>query len=190
LLDHQDPVSGVLTSGGRPNLDAFETRDRRSERHFNQIFGPGLPEKMKASLTAFQCFLNVLDVMLRDDESPASAETVFKLRYITLYHVLSSLEKLRNQYEKELGMASRSLLAAMLDHPVSAEIRSGEARHFRNTLIHYTPAEHLVSKLSMTAPYYGLVEACFPARDFPSLQTAVAEHTGRMAALMDQWSGT
>ncbi|MFE6930870.1 hypothetical protein ACFVDT_02415 [Streptomyces sp. NPDC057699] len=172
------------------NLDAFETRDRRSERHFNQIFGPGLPEKMKASLTAFQCFLNVLDVMLRDDDNPASAETVFKLRYITLYHVLSSLEKLRNQYEKELGMASRSLLAAMLDHPVSAEIRSGEARHFRNTLIHYTPAEHLVSKLSMTAPYYGLVEACFPARDFPSLQTAVAEHTGRMAALMDQWSGT
>ncbi|MGW4378273.1 hypothetical protein [Kitasatospora sp. NPDC004531] len=168
--------------------DAFEARDRQSERHFARIFDAGLPEKMKASLTAFQCSLNVLDVMLQDD-SPASAETVFKLRYVTLYHVLSSLEKLRDQYQKALGTESRSLLAAMLDHPVSVEIRSGEARHFRNTLIHYTPAEHLVSKLSIKAPYYGLVEACFPTRDFPSLRTAVAEHTGRMAALMDRWSG-
>ncbi|MFJ7913060.1 hypothetical protein [Kitasatospora sp. NPDC096204] len=168
--------------------DAVQDRNHRSERHFNQIFDAGLPEKMKASLTAFQCSLNVLDAMLRDDDNPASAETVFKLRYITLYHVLSSLEKLRDEYENALGSASRSLLATMLDHPVSAEIRSGEARHFRNTLIHYTPAEHLASKLSTNAPYYGLVEACFPDRDFPSLWAAVAEHTGWMAALMDQWS--
>ncbi|MFJ6385862.1 hypothetical protein ACIQI7_38400 [Kitasatospora sp. NPDC092039] len=171
------------------SIDAVQDRDRRSERHFNRIFDAGLPEKMKVSLTAFQCFLNVLDAMLRDDDNPASAETVFKLRYITLYHVLSSLEKLRDEYENALGPESRSLLATMLDHPVSAEIRSGEARHFRNTLIHYTPAEHLASRLSTNAPYYGLVEACFPDRDFPSLRTTVAEHTRWMAATMDQWSG-
>lgn len=35
---------------------------------------------------------------------------------------------------------------------MSAEIRSGEARYFRSTLLHHTPAEQLASKLFMTAP--------------------------------------
>ncbi|MFD6995052.1 hypothetical protein ACFWA5_01960 [Streptomyces mirabilis] len=166
----------------------LKSRDRRSERYFKRLFDPALSDELTASLSAFQCSLNFLDVMLSADQSAASAETMLKLRFITLYHVLSSLTELKAEYGSKLSSASLGLLDAILSHQSSVTIMHANGRGFRNTLVHYTPEERIVPQLSLSLPYYGLVEKYYPAHDFPTLSQELGEHTTRVATLLDEWA--
>ena len=188
-----DQVADSLPWQGSSFMDdmsfgELNNRDRRSERYFRRLFDPALSDELTASLSAFQCSLNVLDVMLSTDQSAASAETVFKLRFITLYHVISSLTELRAEYGSKLGSASLGFLDAILSHQASVTIMHADGRGFRNTLVHYTPEEQVVTQLSLTLPYYGLVEAYYPVYDFPTLSQELSEHTTRVSALLDEWA--
>ncbi|MEL5954789.1 hypothetical protein AADR41_08415 [Streptomyces sp. CLV115] len=165
----------------------LKSRDRRSERYFKRLFDPALSDELTASLSAFQCSLNFLDVMLSADRTAASAETMLKLRFITLYHVLSSLTELKAEYSSKLNSRSLVLLNAILSHKSSATVLHAEGRGFRNTLVHYTPEERVTPRLSLTLPYYGLVEEYYPAHDFTTLGQELCEHTTRLAMLLDEW---
>lgn len=188
-----DQVTGSLPWHGSSFMDAMsfselKSRDRRSERYFKRLFDAALSDELTASLSAFQCSLNLLDVMVAADQNAASAETIFKLRFITLYHVLSSLTELKAEYGSKLGSASLGFLDAILSHQTSATIMHTDGRGFRNTLVHYTPEERVVAQLSLSASYYGLVEVYYPAYDFPTLSQEVSEHTTRVATLLDEWA--
>lgn len=165
----------------------LKSRDRRSERYFKRLFDPALSDEVTASLSAFQCSLNFLDVMLSTDQAAASTETMFKLRFITLYHVLSSLTKLKAEYGSKLNSTSLRLLDAILSHKSSATIMHAEGRGFRNTLVHYIPEKRVAPRLSLSLPYYGLVEEYYPEHDFATLSQELCEHTTRLAMLLDEW---
>lgn len=164
------------------------SRDRRSERYFKRLFDSALSDELTASLSAFQCSLNFLDVMLSTDQTAASAETMLKLKFITLYHVLSSLTELKDEYNSKLSTASLGLLNAILSHPSSVTIMHPDGRGFRNTLVHYTPEERVVPRLSMSVPHYGLVEEYYPAHDFTTMSQELSEHTTRVAMLLNEWA--
>ncbi|MCX4662915.1 hypothetical protein ACIBCB_30005 [Streptomyces uncialis] len=188
-----DQVTGSLPWRGSSfmavmNFSELKSRDRRSERYFKNLFDAAMSDELTASLSAFQCSLNFLDVMVATDQNVISAETIFKLRFITLYHVLSSLTQLKAKYGSNLSNASLGFLDAILSHQTSATIMHPDGRGFRNTLVHYTPEERVVAQLSLSASYYGLVEVYYPAYDFPTLSQAVSEHTTRVATLLDEWA--
>ncbi|MFJ9564157.1 hypothetical protein ACIRQQ_29490 [Streptomyces fuscichromogenes] len=188
-----DQVTGSLPWHGSSFMTAMsfgelKSRDRRSERYFKRLFDPALSDELTASLSAFQCSLNFLDVMLSADQTAASAETTLKLRFITLYHVLSSLTELKAEYGRKLNSASLGLLDAILSHQSSGTIMHADGRGFRNTLVHYTPEERVVPRLSLSLPYYGLVEEYYPAYDFTTLSQELGEHTTRVAMLLDEWA--
>ncbi|QQM41527.1 hypothetical protein [Streptomyces liliifuscus] len=170
------------------SFSELKSRDRRSERYFKHLFDAALSDELAASLSAFQCSLNFLDVMVAADQNAASAETIFKLRFITLYHVLSSLTELKAEYGSKLDNASLSFLDTILTHRASAVIMHTDGRGFRNTLVHYTPEKRVVAQLSLSASYYGLVEAYYPAYDFPTLSQEVSDHTTRVATLLNEWA--
>ena len=170
------------------SFSELKSRDRRSERYFKRLFDVALSDELTASLSTFQCSLNFLDVMVAADQNAASAETIFKLRFISLYHVLSSLTELKAKYGSKLNSASLGFLDAILRHQMSTTIKHADGRGFRNTLVHYTPEERVVAQLSLRASYYGLVEAYYPAYDFPTFSREVGEHTTRVAALLDEWA--
>ncbi|MEV5124668.1 hypothetical protein AB0K49_18035 [Streptomyces decoyicus] len=131
------------------------------------------------------CALNTVDVLLADDTAPSSATTLFKLRYITLHHVLSSLRKLDDQYGAGLRPPDRALLKDTLDAPMSNLILAhGD---FRNTLVHYRPTRNVQERLSLDAPLYGLLDAYFPADEARSLGDALALHTAHVADRMSAW---
>ncbi|MFI8810990.1 MULTISPECIES: hypothetical protein [unclassified Streptomyces] len=166
----------------------LRNRDRRSEWHFKCLFDPALSDELTASVSSFQCSLNFLDVMLSADQCVASDGTLLKLRFITLYHVLSSLTELKAVYGSALSRASLSLLDAILTHQASATIMHADARGFRNTLIHYIPEERVVTRLTLSLPFYGLIEEYYPAHNFCSLGQELGEHTTRVATLLNEWA--
>lgn len=122
------------------------------------------------------------------DPNPVSAEAVFKLKFITLYHVLSSLTKFKNEHDAGLSPASLSYLDAVLDQPLTSEIIRPDRRSFRNTLIHYLPFPQVTSQLSLDLPLCGLVEAYYPGTSYADMSTSVNEHTSRVAQVLDDWS--
>ncbi|MFK4152902.1 hypothetical protein ACI2LV_13090 [Streptomyces fungicidicus] len=176
---------------GQSTLDAMQKTDLaenevRAEKHYRRSFDPALPEEIKASLTAMTCALNTVDVLLADDITPFSETTLFKLRYITLHHVLSSLRKLDDQYGAGLRPSDRALLKGILDLPMSNLILQAH-RGFRNTLVHYRPAQDVQERLSLDVPLYGLLDAYFPADDAGSLSDALTLHTAHVADRMSTW---
>lgn len=176
---------------GQTALDALQKTDLtenevRAEKHYRRSFDPTLREEIKASLTAMTCALNTVDVFLADDVTPSSATTLFKLRYLTLHHVLSSLRKLDDQYAAGLRPLTRALLKDILDAPMSNLILQAH-RGFRNTLVHYRPTRDVQERLSLDAPLYGLLDAYFSADEARSLGDALALHTAHVADRMSAW---
>ncbi|MFI5882056.1 hypothetical protein [Streptomyces sp. NPDC051554] len=186
-------LSGATSWAGPSFTDAMnfgdvKNTDVRAERYYKAVFDPALQEGTTAALTAFECSLNFLDVLLSADVGSDSADAIFKLKFITLYHVISSLTKLQAEYAATLSPASQDFLDAILKHQTSVDIVRDSSKGFRNTLIHYRPYDSVVAQLSLTLPLYGLVEAHYPDYNHGQMSQAVNEHTARLAGLLDEWS--
>ena len=178
---------------GQSFLDTLQKADLakdevRAEKHYRRSFGLALPEEVKASLTAMTCALNTVDLLLAEDPEQVSAVSVWKLRYITLHHVISSLRKLDDQYGTKLRPPDRMLLKEILDAPTTNLVMQARGG-FRNTLVHYRPERRVEQQLSLRAPLYGLLDAYFPAQDARSLGDGLASHTAHVADRMDAWCG-
>jgi hypothetical protein len=170
------------------SLGKLTNHDRRAARFYGKPFDAGLPEEVTAALTAFQAALNFLDLMVATDPNIASAEAVFKVKFITLYHLLSSLATFHAERGASLGPASASRLDSILTHPTTTEIIRPDRKGFRNILIHYMPFPQVASQLSLDLPLCGLVEAYYPGTTYADMSTAVAEHTTRVATHLDAWA--
>jgi hypothetical protein len=170
------------------SLGKLTNRDRRAARFYGKSFDTGLPEEVSAALTAFQATLNFLDLIVATDPNAASAEAVFKIKFITLYHLLSSLTTFQAERSASLSLASASCLNSILTHPTTTEIIRPDRKGFRNTLIHYIPFPQVASQLSLDLPLCGLVEAYYPGTTCADMSAAVAEHTTRDATQLDAWA--
>lgn len=190
LARYAATVTNELPWAGESFMDTLTdltNKDVRAEKIYRQAFDPALPEEIKAAMTGLTCALNVMDVLLADDADGPSAVTVTKLRYITLHHVLSSLQKVSHQYGSRFQPRTRVLLDEILTAPTSLRMTQAH-RGFRNTLVHYRPEQRVQEQLSLHAPLFGLVDTYFPGEDFASLSAEVASHVTDVARRMQVWS--
>ena len=190
-------VAGFL--GGQPwqrsptfvdamDLDEIENKDVKFGECFEGAFDPTFDEGLVGALAAFRCALNFLDVMLSGDTGGDSAETVFKLKYVTLYHVIASLAELKKHHAASLNARSLGIVDAILSHSTTVLMMARSSVGLRNTLIHYRPVASVAAQLSLNLPLCGLAEAYFPGYDFATLSQEVNEHTVRVAELFEEWA--
>lgn len=170
------------------DLHAVKNKDIRAIRFYGGLFDRGLSDEARAALVAFQCSLNFLNLMVAEDPNPDSAEAVFKLKLVVLYHVLSSLAKFKAAFGASLGLTAGSALDAVLGHPATAVLTDAGKKGLRNTLMHYRPSATVMPHLSLSEPLYGLVEAYYPGSDFTGMAKLVDEHTSLVAESLDDWS--
>lgn len=187
-------TAAALASWERPSfmdvidLRAVKNKDIRAGRFYGGLFDAGLSDEARAALVAFQCSVNFLDLMVAEDPNPDSAEAVFKLKLVVLYHVLSSLAKFQAAFGSSLGPAARSVLDPILGHPSTILLTDAGKKGLRNTLMHYRPSAAVVPQLSLSQPLYGLVEAHYPGSDFAGMAKLVDEHISLVAGALDDWS--
>ena len=143
-------------------------------------------------LSVFQASLNVLDKLLPLDTDPASQQTIIKLKYLSAYQILRSLDILLTERSAQLRPESRAVVQSIIDRPNARLITDASRKPFRNTLMHYAPSPGDtridLTTLSLGQPLYGLVEQCFsmdPASFDVLLGTLIAE----IASEMNAWAG-
>jgi hypothetical protein len=170
------------------DLHAVTNKDIRANRFYDGLFDRGLSEEARAALVAFQCSMNFLTLVTAEDPNPDSAEAVFKLKLVVVYHVLSSLAKFKAAFGASLSPAAGSALEGILGHPTTAILTDVDKKGLRNTLMHYRPLASVVPQLSPSEPLYDLVRVYYPGSDFASMAKLLDEHTSLVAESLDEWS--
>jgi hypothetical protein len=170
------------------DLRGVKNQDIRADKFYSAAFDPGLSDEAVAALVAFQCSMNFLALVVAEEPNPDSAEATFKLKLVTLYHVLSSLAKFKAAFGASLTPASSRALDAILGHPTSVLLTEQNMTKLRNTLMHYVPRGPVVAQVTLSQPLCGLVEAYYPNYDFAGMSKLVGDHTELVAGLLDGWS--
>lgn len=170
----------------RPEL--FTTKDVRADTAYRQRFnGPQTPE-LNALLLLFQAILNTLDRLLSLDAHSASRQTVIKLKYLTVYQVIRSLELLLAEQVEQLTLLSQQAIRSIIDHPTAKLLTDASKRPFRNTLMHYGPDSRVdLTRLSADLTLYGLVEQYFEI-GAPELDALLTNLVTDTALSMNGWA--
>jgi hypothetical protein len=116
-----------------------------------------------------------------------SPEIFFKIKFITLYHLVSSLERLKNYcYPKNLlTESSKQYFENILNNTDLKKIRS--QKELRNILVHYQPIKIPSSLLSPSFNLTNLVEYFFPGESFEEIDKKVDDQIIRISDILEQW---
>ena len=130
--------------------------------------------------------VNFLQYILSNLVADASC-TLFKLKYIVLYHLVSSLRKLRDYCHREQELTDHSLepLQAIVTDRDLQEIASQST--FRNTLVHYGIRDVPDELLSYDTKLYGLAEHFFDGRTYEQVSDMVDKQIERTSAILEKW---
>ncbi len=163
-------------------------KDVRSSKYYPSHFGGNLPIGIGAALDAFRCALNTIDVLISADMSPEAAEAVFKIRFVTLYHVLKGVQQLHSVHSHALDQEADQRLIDIEQHATTSMLLTDNARWCRNTLIHYGINRSVpTGDLDLLKPLAGLAEFYFPGVGFTKLATDVENHAELVARSLDEW---
>lgn len=166
----------------------LEVVDVRADRYYRGLFAGAALRDVNPLQSLFQVLVNFATFVLPLDPVPESWQTIFKIRFLTLYHVLSGLAKLRSsgRMTPSTGVAH---LDAILDTGESATLMSNSVRPIRNTLMHYGPGlEALCHQSRPGKPLYGLPQVCCGGRDAVWLESIVTTQIELTAAELQTWS--
>ncbi|MGC4773451.1 hypothetical protein ACLQ25_31340 [Micromonospora sp. DT44] len=174
----------------RLDSQAFSPReeDVRSGRYYRKVFdGPGNPD-LNALLTFFQGLMNFAELITSNSGVPEYS--AFKIRFLTLYQVLTSLHMLRTDQGQTLTARSTKILTSLVEAAETQLLLSRPARSLRNTLTHYNLVQPIDStRVDVVQPLFGLVPIYFPAHTAESFVALVNGHLAAVAARLDEWSG-
>jgi hypothetical protein len=182
-LGGQDRSSTLSIS----SLGNLRTRDVRTEHYLRRRFDPAFSGGVKLALTAMQCSLNSITKVLALTELGHEA-AMFRVRLVTLSHVLSALDEVRTRFGHVVNRESTAHLDALLGGPVAQMVRARPCRALRNVSVHYG-VDPSWSGLDPRLPMCGLVEALVPQCWFEQLRSDLRELTVRAATTLNAWGG-
>jgi hypothetical protein len=167
----------------------LEETDVRAEREYARRFnGPRTPD-INALLSVFQAALNAADKLLSLDSDSVSLQTTLKLKYLSVYQIIRSLEILLAEQAAQLRSESTNTIKSIIDRPMARLMTDPSKRPFRNTLMHYGPDTRIdLARLSLGSPLYGLVEECF-SMDMSSFDALLNKLIAEVASEMNTWAG-
>jgi hypothetical protein len=193
-----DPIKEVFQNwdwDGRSFLETYDESevdfiDVVADNYYGARSGSGLPASVVLALDICRCNLNTIEVLLSPDPSPLALEFLFKIRFVTLHHILNGLAQLRADQAHNLTPAQLDLLRGLEEHPTTQLLRSRSGRWLRNALVHYQIANQVpTSALDYTSPIAGLVDF-YLSRDFSVVAAEVQSHAERVAEALDRWPTT
>ncbi|WP_146615667.1 hypothetical protein [Nonomuraea aridisoli] len=165
--------------------------DVRSAEYYSRGFdGPG-SQDLNALLTVFRCMANFVNAVIPSPDANGKYDyTEFKIRFLTLYQVLGSLQILRLDERYSLTPRSTRVLQEILDTSAAQTIMDRSAKPFRNTLMHYNLDSRIdLSKVDLNDPVFGLAPVYFPScKDLANLNELVEQVLASTTEAMDEWA--
>jgi hypothetical protein len=189
-LGAQIPATGN-TFLARLDPAAMGTRDVRAKKYYGGIFdGPGGAD-LNALLTVLRGMVNFAAFAVPVADAGGSVDyTEFKIRFVTAYQVLSSLQVLRDDTQRTLTPRSRAYLARILDTAEVQVLLDPSTKPFRNTLVHYGLDSRVPpATVDLADPVFGLAPHYFSAcGNVSDLAKLVDRSLTDTATAMDEWA--
>jgi hypothetical protein len=184
--------SGAKTFVSHLDPMRFDQRDNdvRSTKYYGHVFnGKGTPD-INRLLMVFRGLMNFVDSMVGLGADANEVEyTVFKMRFLTLYQVLGSLQMLHDERPGDLTTQSTKLIEKITGTRSASLIMDRSAKPFRNTLMHYNLDSRVdLARVDATQPLFGLVPIYFPSHDAASFVEAVDSCIEETASVIEEWA--
>ncbi|MFF3671850.1 hypothetical protein [Microtetraspora malaysiensis] len=165
--------------------------DVRSADYYSRGFdGPG-SQDLNALLTVFRCMVNFVSAAIPSADANGRFDyTEFKIKFLTIYQVLGSLQILSIDQGHPLTPRSARALQEILDTPAAQTIMDRSAKPFRNTLMHYNLNPRIdLSKVDLNDPVFGLAPVYFPScNDLADLTEIIEQVLANTTAVIDEWA--
>jgi hypothetical protein len=181
-------ANGISISTCRNNLsdDLIRHKDVKSDRYLVSIFNGSSSVQVNLGLLTILIFLNYFRYVIQHlvVDTP---EALFKLKYIVLYQVGLSLNKLRAYYYRGgvFTDRSRDFFKALVDDREIKRLLSQP--RFRNILIHYNLEAFPTNNIILDAKFFGLVEYFFNGQSMDELNSILDRQIDRVSKTMESW---
>lgn len=186
FFGHEAPELENAKNKPNNNDIRIEYSDVKASRYYGLVFnGSSSPLFNFCALTTLAA-TNFIRHIVDKHNSPITP-SVFKLKFITLYHLYFGLKKLQDYYYPQgvFSETSKTLLRAIYDDKELKKILQN--KKFRNILVHYSLGNIPKDLLSLDKPLYGLVETFFDGMSFSELHELIDNQTDRILSILELW---
>lgn len=168
------------------NDKAFYSKDKKAQAYLQRIFNGKATPHINSCLLLFLATVNFplyIFSQLVVDTPP----TWFKIKFLTLYHLASSVKKLQDYYRPsgQFSELSKMYLQKLLDDSELKTIKS--KAHFRNILVHYDIRNIPEKNLQSGIKYFGMIEYFFDGASFEDLNGMVDRQLLRISRTLEDW---
>jgi hypothetical protein len=170
------------------NIDAdlFRFEDVKSEKYYRSVFNGSISPEINTILIFLLVTINYLGFILMNlvESTP---DSLFKQKFIALYHIVASLEKLQNIYRPQglLLEKSKYYISEIISDKQLKRIRSQSK--LRNILVHYKIIDLSENKLSSNLRLYGLIENFLDGDHFDEINSKLDHQINRVSNLLEEW---
>jgi hypothetical protein len=186
-----DADGNTFVSNLDPRRFNQRPKDVRAAKYYRRVFdGSGNPD-LNALLTVFRGMMNFAGSVITAGMDVNAVEyTVFKIRFLTLYQILGSLQVLYDEQHHNLTSRSVASIEQIIRAPYAQLIMAPATKPFRNTLMHYNLDSRVdTTRVDVNQPIFGLVPIYFPSHDVPSFSSLVGRCITETAAAIEAWAG-
>jgi hypothetical protein len=171
-LDIKDYTPG---NGRQISPPPIKYRDLKSEQFYDSISKQVAPNRPSVSLLLTWIFaqINTARILVPMVEKQNSV-AAFKIRFVTLFQIASSLQKLLKEDEKASFLHPEAVDRIRNILEDESVLKVHEAKGLRNNLVHYGVPKRIAPELTSKLPLFGLVEAHSNGRSFESMRHEAA----------------
>ena len=186
---------GELSKKGHVSLDLFKKNEHNieeniayldtfSEDYYSSIFSSALTPEIIQPLQTYLSMLTLVRYVL--DDTWVNQTTLFKIRFVTLYHVLRSMQKLQGYFRvNKLSTEKINGIFSQVTSDSFSKLVLSQKR-FRNVITHYRIDNHSI-QLDKAKTLYGLVDYYFDGYSFPALNRSVDEKLENTIEVLNSW---
>jgi hypothetical protein len=178
-LDSSEPDATLDLTGIR-----IAHRDRRAGRYLAGRFDLQFPVELKLLILMIEGDLNTARLIL-PTTARGHQNAEFRARAVTVYHCLSGLKRICDQYPN-VNSKRLSNLRAILADPRAQRLLSPTGEKVRNRCVHYEMDDPAIIP-DLARPMNGLVEAVCSGWSWESFDQDVREITELAADLLAIW---
>jgi len=168
------------------NDNLFRNRDKKAEFYLRKIYNGEPTSQLNLCLLLFSTTINFL-IHTFSKLAINNSETWFKVKFLTLYHTVSSLTKIQNYFYTtgQLSGLSKNYFGYLLSDKEIKLLKS--QRKLRNILVHYSLKGLTETVFSPKTKYFGIIEHFFSGRKFEDIDETVDRQLLRFSTALEDW---
>lgn len=173
-------------------FDLSDPEDLRSAEYYAKIFNGAATPGINALLVTFMVSLNFVDTVLVADQNRETLNySIVKMRFVTLYQILRSLDLLRRERSAELTEDSKTFIDDLLSTESATYLTSDAGKRVRNTLVHYGPDSSIdVSAVDPGNLIDSYVTQLFPSSSTEEFLSTLSTGITETREMLFEWEGT